>query len=726
MSHSENRSSESTRWIDRGARWLRASLFGLPAWPFFLGVVLSFAGCALAGRVASRQPMFENFVRFFSPIQPQRYFYPTASQLVTHIRTHVPHNKTLVLVGGASYFRGTGQNPKDLWSLELQRQLGKDYAVVNFATDRADLTAFAAVVFEILAREYPNMVYVANGATDHSVSVDGGEDYRYIFWDAYYKGLLLPEVAKAPAVQEARHRQMREAGTRETHLGAWLDSYAYANDLWTYISYKYAFTVWVDEQYRNPFRARIHETEGDDPNIAQRQADTRKDAAYVKHSETFAKNTSKNNFKPALGDTWEPDPLKWADLEKGLRGMMPESLRGRCYVVLLRGNPFFMQTLTPEERERSELIYELGKQAYEKVGYKVVTLRAADFTADDFVDGGHLMASGGVKVARTVAAKIDDKDRTQEAALPLNAPRGGPLEVAFALPNDRARRIEPLVTLASGGALDTFFIEYLGGENLRLGYQAAGADAPIFSPPFVASIASAIHSIRVSLGSLYPRTVAETNGLFTTEELAGLKSWMLLRLDERPFWEVPVAPRFGAPAEILLGINPRSPIPNDRFTGTFYLAERRPANSRTLRRNEIGGARVTLTLTPDMKGKAYPLVTTGKAGEGDVLFFRVTEQGGIILGYDHWGRPSMLSPEVPVGLGGTHTIEFRVPALDAAAAPEVKVSLDGKSVWTQAVPVYRPAPDHVYFGSNPIGATCSESALPHAAFEGVLAPNWRG
>src|SRR4051812_3090253 len=114
MSHSESSDTHPTRLIDRATSWLRAATFGLPVWPFFLGVVLALVGCSLAGRMVAGQPMFEKFVRFFSPIQPQRYFYPTASQLVAHIRATVPRSQTLVLVGGASYFRGTGQNPRDL------------------------------------------------------------------------------------------------------------------------------------------------------------------------------------------------------------------------------------------------------------------------------------------------------------------------------------------------------------------------------------------------------------------------------------------------------------------------------------------------------------------------------------------------------------------------------------------------------------------------------------
>jgi lysophospholipase L1-like esterase len=42
----------------------------------------------------------------------------------------------------------------------------------------------------------------------------------------------------------------------------------------------------------------------------------------------------------------------------------------------------------------------------ERQGYHVVQLQPEKFNADDFLDGGHLMASGGRKVAEAVAASI--------------------------------------------------------------------------------------------------------------------------------------------------------------------------------------------------------------------------------------------------------------------------------------------------------------------------------
>lgn len=727
MSHSESSSSARPRLLDRCTHALRAAIFALPAWPFFLGLVLSFVACALAGRIVSERPLFENFVRFFAPIQPQRYFYPTASQLVAHIRHTVPPSKTLVLVGGASYFRGTGQNPGELWTLELQRRLGSRYAVVNFATDQADLTSFAAVAFEILAREYPKMVYVANGNVASAVPLDGGPSYRYVFWDAYYKGLLPPALADSPAVRDLRWKQLRDPAALEVHLGAWLDQFAYACDLWTYLGYKHAFTVWTDEHRFAPFQARRHEREGDDPNLALYQANTRRDAAYIKHSEEFAKNAAKTGLLQTAQDNGKPNPRVWTRFGEELQTMFPAELRPKCLVVLLRGNPFFMQTLTDEERRRTELIYQLGQEAYQRAGYQVVSLRAEDFNADDFIDGGHLMASGGAKVAKAVATHLEDLERSTERALPLAHPRAGAADIAVVLPSNRAPRQETLLSVWNGTGAEVLSVEYLGGETARLLYRPSLNAAPVFSPPFSAPNFQTVHALSVSLSSLYPRTVPEWGGLLSAEEIGTLKSWLLVRLDERPFWEVPVAGSAFPRGDIILGQVPRASASSTQFTGTFYLAQRRPISHRTLRRDEIGGGRLNFFLTEAMAGRAFPLATTGKPGAGNVLFLRVNANGNAVIGYDHWGTAPLLSPEITLGFTTPHTLSFQLPALAGAGVPpEIVVTLDGKIVWRQRAPFYRAAPTEIFFGQNPIGATSSEPALPNGQFENVLVPSWRG
>jgi hypothetical protein len=406
MSHSEPAESPPRHPLERWTRHTSEAIRALPALPFFFGIAFGFVACAVAGRIVSGRPMFEHFVRFHAAIQPQRFFYPTASQLVAHVRHHTPAGKIPVIVGGASYFRGTGQNPSEVWTLELQRQLGDRYVVFNFAIDQAPITAFAAVAFEILAREYPEAIYVANGNPKSGAPWDGGDIYGYLFWDAYYKGLLPSSIAESDRIRDfARAERGTRAGL-ERHLGAWCDQFAYACDLWTYVGYKYLFTVWADEHWRDPHRPRRLQVDGNDPHIRETQLRLRTDANYLNHTLDSSRKASRDLFQLGADGGWRQNIEAWNHLAEEWRNLFPAELRPRCYVVFLRGNPHFQQMLTEEERARTEIQYELGQRNLDGEGYHVVQLRPEDFTADDFLDGGHYVASGGAKIAKAVAEKI--------------------------------------------------------------------------------------------------------------------------------------------------------------------------------------------------------------------------------------------------------------------------------------------------------------------------------
>ncbi|MGA2015806.1 MAG: hypothetical protein ABSH26_02555 [Opitutaceae bacterium] len=378
----------------------------LPAWPLLLGVVLGFGLCSLAGRIVSDRPMFEHFVRFHGAISPSNYFYPTASELASYVRNTVPRSKYLVVVGGASYFRGTGQNPDELWTLELQRLLGDDYAVVNFAMDQSGVTSFAGVAFQILAREYPRIAYVANASPVVVDPIDGGEVYRYVFWDAYYKGMIPLPAPWSERVRELAREERADPAGLELHLGKWIDQFTHACDLWTYVGYKYIFTVWSDGMPDTLTSARGEYIDGSDQDLAQRQRDLRRNLDYRQRYEEMNRDFATKGFVRNKSGNWELDPVAFDIISQLSETMFPDSVKSKCFLVLVRANPFFEQAFTADDWRRHETMFRQGQLAFEKAGYRVVQLPESDFTPDDFVDGGHYMVSGGRKVARAVSIAI--------------------------------------------------------------------------------------------------------------------------------------------------------------------------------------------------------------------------------------------------------------------------------------------------------------------------------
>jgi len=381
----------------------------LPALPVLVGIILGFGVCCMMGRVAAASFNFSHFERFFGPIQPQTNFYATASELVSHVRRKIPKDKTLVLIGGASYFRGTGQNPDEVWSRELQNLLGDKYRVVNFAIDQAGMTDFAGAAFQVLAREYPHMIYVANMAPQGNGNdgVDGGETYRYVFWDAYYKHMLYGDLVWQADVTSRQRAQLKTQSGLELHLGKFIDSFTYACDLWSYVGYRYFMTVWNDSFSGEPFRNRRSIIEGGDPNMLNHQRETRLDKEYTATMEERNKGYIQNGTYLDKDGHVLPVTDSWNNTSKQISHLFPADLHKQCLIVILHSNHYFMKSLTPIDWKRYEVMFKASEEACKKAGYPVIQV-GHDFSADDYVDAGHFMASGGRKIAHQVADKIKE------------------------------------------------------------------------------------------------------------------------------------------------------------------------------------------------------------------------------------------------------------------------------------------------------------------------------
>ena len=179
------------------------------------------------------------------------------------------------------------------------------------------------MAFEILARDYPHLIYVTNGSPLSADPPDGGAIYRFIFWDAYYKGLLPRSVADAAAVQRWRREELADPAGLELHLGKAIDAVSYACDLWTTIGYNDFFTVWSDGNPFGPSRPRRTYAESDDPNIRQHQLDARADRTYAAISEKNNRAYLRGGMVQQANGEFDLDRAKWDRLAQEWKEMFP-------------------------------------------------------------------------------------------------------------------------------------------------------------------------------------------------------------------------------------------------------------------------------------------------------------------------------------------------------------------------------------------------------------------
>src|SRR5262249_21037318 len=133
------------------------------------------------------------------------------SQVCELARSRLPHDKVAVLVGGTSVLHGTCQKADEVWTRRLQALLGDRYAVLNLGVRAGWPQEFGAGVAEVLAREHPKLLFVADLPAHGTCGEPDGLLFRYFFWEAHARGLLLPDPARDESLRQ-REQGLRRAG----------------------------------------------------------------------------------------------------------------------------------------------------------------------------------------------------------------------------------------------------------------------------------------------------------------------------------------------------------------------------------------------------------------------------------------------------------------------------------------------------------------------------------
>jgi hypothetical protein len=398
----------------------------LPAWAryispnsLFLGAVLGFAGCCLAGYLASRHNPFDEFERFHFLMSAETHYYPTANQVRELARSKLDPGKIAVIVGGSSRLHGTCQSIPFVWTRRLQDELGDEFQVLNLALRSGTTAEFAEPVAEMLYREYPRLIVVSDinpgGMSCHRPD---GNLHRYFYWDAFYKGLLLP----APQ----RNTYLREVGGREDEVGRKagkllaadaelrrrmkLDAALYFTDLWNWVAYRHVFTLW-DPNSQRPFtkpRWSMHDSDpgplpvytrfiGSDP-LGQ-VALLRKSISGLALAEAGA------------GEGADDSAAPWTTFHHiNLRASFPDPIRSRLVLLLPWHSRFHLNLLTPDEQVKYGRICRATVRITESEGIAALEI-GAGFTIEDYADMLHFSPRGGDKMAVLVAAKVRERAR---------------------------------------------------------------------------------------------------------------------------------------------------------------------------------------------------------------------------------------------------------------------------------------------------------------------------
>jgi hypothetical protein len=361
-----------------------------------LGVAVSFLACCLAGRLVSRRPVYRDFVRFHQRIAPETLHYPTASQLRTLGEAQAAPEQVLVVVGGSSVLYGVGQRPQEVWTRKLQTLLGERYRVLNLGMPAGGVMEFGGVAAEMLAVNHPKLIFIT------TMLVQGGGRslglYRYVFWDAVYKGLLPQDPEHDAWVARLKLQQFVEnPGFPELKRQMEVDRFVYSRDLWTTLSYRRWSTVWAP-LVQGSFRKARRQYEDSDPGPAIPFA-----LRYPPANDAACMNIVRHWIATGEAPLQGPRPFLVTSAEE----IFPPSSRPRTLVLFTQQSPYYVDRLTPVERAQYLSLFDRAPRLLEQAGIAALTV-GRDWTVDDYYDLCHLSEAGGAKMAALVAPRVEE------------------------------------------------------------------------------------------------------------------------------------------------------------------------------------------------------------------------------------------------------------------------------------------------------------------------------
>lgn len=370
-----------------------------------LGAIAGFIACCVFGKATTHKNFYKNFLRLHPYLEQETSYYPTASQLLAIARNQCPpsSDKTLVIIGGNSVLNGSGQRHDELWSVVLQEELGDGYKIVNFSAPGAGIVDNGGVIFECLAREYPQALFVTNAEPGYFPAANHSA-YSYLFWDAYYKGLLSRDAQRTARLTG----ETTTSSDRELKLGRELNSRLYFNDLWTFVSYRYVSTVWTSWLKGRSFEPRRNLRDWYDKRPRAETGEAAFEQMLPGHLDALRhrKALLPERFVQNAGGKWMQTDESLVQDESQIANLLPDPLQQRSLVVLTPYNPWFLQHLTEAERTKVEISFTNSAALLQKAGYHVLSTADRGFTPEDFGDTVHLAPTGGRLLAHLVAESI--------------------------------------------------------------------------------------------------------------------------------------------------------------------------------------------------------------------------------------------------------------------------------------------------------------------------------
>src|SRR5258708_2636997 len=318
-----------------------------------IGATLGFAMCVGLGYRAQYVDVHKTFTRFHPMIAPDSLYQPTLGEMLAIVRSRVTKDKIVVIVGGNSIFYGVGQAVEKLWSRRLGDKLGDNYRVINFACRGGGPTDGGALVPEALRDGYPKIIYVANTAPGQAPDAIGSDTYRFLFWDAYFKGKLTGWQPREDRLTDYRKAPTTKSQYIEMELEGKADRWLHFKDLWERFGYNHLFPVWnfYTPEITSFLKARRLYTDLEN-DFSTSPFERRYQPQFLQTEMKIVRNFSAGYYKQNENNQWAKVENEWNGFTKGVHAAFPDCLKNQTLICFSQNTPFYVNHLNGAAKTR--------------------------------------------------------------------------------------------------------------------------------------------------------------------------------------------------------------------------------------------------------------------------------------------------------------------------------------------------------------------------------------
>lgn len=344
--------------------------------------------------------------------------------------------------------------------------------------------------------------------------------------------------------------------------------------------------------------------------------------------------------------------------------------------------------------------------------------------------GGLLVLAAGFTLVHSVLLALSLGPHTAIAGA-LNKPVAtmerlagvhyGPLQLDLNFPvTPLVGRSEVLLSMADGA--DLLYVDQPDVDHVQFRFFHRGVGGPSTDP--VALDRGRVHALVLDLGSLYPPSEHPLFAGWPENLVDALHRRLLVALDGRTILDRSVSyyandyfhTRFGGGLEVPVGEAP--------FSGTLLNVRRgaMPLPGQVASVAMPGPVRITLRFPDFASIYGEPLVSTGRAGAGDLVYVTYLGPGLVRFGHDCWNYGPAETRAVSFNPLEEQTVDVDMGSLRPGGQPSAdgrslfQLRFNGQLIASTYRPVHPSEPVDVAFGFNAIGASTASATFSGPEF----------